>query len=102
MVVNCGSNRNPRVPVLPSNCWRSLRPVMNSSLTTINLLLVDDHEMFREGLARSLEKKPGFKLIGHCGSSAEAMSLLPDGSDADHGLLDVDLGPHRGLKVLEA
>jgi two-component system, NarL family, nitrate/nitrite response regulator NarL len=75
---------------------------MNSSLTTINLLLIDDHEMFREGLARSFEREPGFKLVGQCGSSAEAMSLLAGAGDAITVLLDVDLGTHRGLEFVEA
>ena len=37
---------------------------------TINLLLVDDHAMFREGLARVLEKEPGIKVVAQCGSAA--------------------------------
>ena len=31
------------------------------STQVINILLVDDHAMFRQGLARVLEKEPGFK-----------------------------------------
>ncbi len=59
--------------------------------------------MFREGLARSLEREPGFKLIGQCGSSAEALKLISNHANAGITvLLDVDLGTHRGLEFAEA
>jgi two-component system, NarL family, nitrate/nitrite response regulator NarL len=75
---------------------------MSNSLATIELLLVDDHEMFREGLARSFEREIGFNLVGQCGSSGEAMSFLAGVNDPLIVLLDVDLGTHRGLEFVEA
>jgi two-component system, NarL family, nitrate/nitrite response regulator NarL len=67
---------------------------------TINLLLVDDHEMFREGLARTLEREPDLRVVGQCSSSVEALALL----DQNVGmvLLDVDLGNERALGFVEA
>jgi two-component system nitrate/nitrite response regulator NarL len=68
----------------------------------INLFLVDDHAMFREGLAQVLEKEPGFRIAGQSASAAEALAQLPR-SHATVVLLDVDLGPERALDfVLEA
>jgi two-component system nitrate/nitrite response regulator NarL len=75
---------------------------MNSSLTDINLLLVDDHEMFRDGLARSFEREIGFKLVGQCGSATEAIALLAGVKEPVTVLLDVDLGTHRGLEFVES
>ncbi len=66
----------------------------------IHLLLVDDHAMFREGLARSLEREPDLKLVGQCGSTAEAVPLLKRG--VSMVLLDVDLGAGRAMEFLEA
>ena len=63
---------------------------------TINLLMVDDHAMFREGLARVLEKEPGIKIVGQSSSSTEALRIL-DSSGATMVLLDVDLGPEKAL-----
>ena len=58
--------------------------------------------MFREGLARVLEKEQGLRVVGQSGSSAEALSLLAK-SNACIVLLDVDLGAERALDfVLEA
>jgi two-component system nitrate/nitrite response regulator NarL len=67
----------------------------------VNLLLVDDHAMFRQGLARVLEKETGFRVVGQFGSSAEALAALHE-SGATMILLDIDLGHDRALDfVLE-
>jgi DNA-binding NarL/FixJ family response regulator len=66
----------------------------------INLLLVDDHPMFREGLARTLEKETDFKVVGQCATCAEALAVV--GAGVDMVLLDVDLGNERGLEFVEA
>jgi DNA-binding NarL/FixJ family response regulator len=71
---------------------------MNKS-KTLNLLIVDDHEMFREGLTRTLEREPDFKVVAQCGSSAEALNLL--GRNVNVVLLDVDLGNERALVFVE-
>jgi two-component system nitrate/nitrite response regulator NarL len=67
----------------------------------INLLLVDDHAMFREGLARVLEKEPGLRVVGQAGSAAEAIVML-DSSGANLVLLDVDLGSDRAFDFMRA
>jgi DNA-binding NarL/FixJ family response regulator len=75
---------------------------MDSTLATIPLLLIDDHEMFREGLARSLEREPGFRLVGQSGTSADGLAMLQSLGRSVTVLLDVDLGTHRGLEFVEA
>src|SRR5258708_31768954 len=57
--------------------------------------------MFREGLARVLERESDFKVVGQFGSGTEALAALHD-SGATMILLDVDLGQERALDfVLE-
>jgi two-component system nitrate/nitrite response regulator NarL len=68
----------------------------NTAEQTINLLLLDDHAMFRQGLARVLEKEPGIKIVAQCSTSAQALEVLGK-SGATMVLLDVDLGPERAL-----
>jgi two-component system nitrate/nitrite response regulator NarL len=63
---------------------------------TIRILLVDDHAMFRDGLARMLDKEADFTVAGQAGSATEGLTVLP-GSNANLVLLDVDLGPERAL-----
>jgi two-component system, NarL family, nitrate/nitrite response regulator NarL len=70
--------------------------VPESTARTIQLLLVDDHAMFREGLVRMLEKEADLKVVGQCASAREALAMLP-ASGADMVLLDVDLGSERAL-----
>jgi DNA-binding NarL/FixJ family response regulator len=69
---------------------------------TIDLLIVDDHAMFREGLVRSLEKDPTLKVVGQCASCAEALAILKQ-RHVSVVLLDMDLRVERGMTlVLEA
>jgi len=75
---------------------------MTESVTKcIRLLIVDDHTMFREGLARMLEREQDLCVVGQCASSADALHLLKD-SGVDIVLLDVDLGAERGLDLIVA
>jgi two-component system nitrate/nitrite response regulator NarL len=58
--------------------------------------------MFREGLARLLEKERILTIVGQCSSASEALSILKK-SAANMVLLDVDLGGERALNfVVEA
>jgi two-component system nitrate/nitrite response regulator NarL len=73
---------------------------LNTSVaSTIRLLLLDDHAMFRQGLVRVLEKEPGFTVVGQCASAAAAIAELP-GSGATMILLDVDLGAERAIDFI--
>jgi two-component system nitrate/nitrite response regulator NarL len=67
----------------------------------VRLILVDDHAMFREGLARMLEKDGGFGVVGQFASGAEALARLGP-SGANLVLLDVDLGPERAVDFVLA
>ena len=73
---------------------------MDSLTRTIHLLLVDDHEMFRDSLTRTLEREPDFNIVGQCSSSAEAVPILKRG--VTMVLLDVDLGAGRAMEFVEA
>ncbi|MGH9558633.1 MAG: response regulator [Bryobacteraceae bacterium] len=66
----------------------------------IRILLVDDHSLFRESLSRLLEAEPGFRIVGSCGTAAEALALL-NRESADIVLLDYDLGEEQGSIFLE-
>lgn len=74
--------------------------VTKPALDVIRILLVDDHVMFREGLARMLEKEPDFAIAGQASSAAEGLAALPS-SLATVVLLDVDLGADRALDFVK-
>jgi DNA-binding NarL/FixJ family response regulator len=65
----------------------------------IRVLLVDDHALFREGLARLLGAEPDFEIAGHCATVEEALDTL-SAQSVDIVLLDVDLGTERGSAFL--
>jgi DNA-binding NarL/FixJ family response regulator len=66
----------------------------------IRILMVDDHNLFREGLSRLLETVPGMHVVGQCATVAEAITALSN-TPADVVLLDYDLGEERGSSLLK-
>lgn len=66
---------------------------------TIEILLVDDHAVFRESVARLLSAEPGFKVVAHCGSIETALQTVRQ-RHVDVVLLDFDLGEREGTQFL--
>ncbi|RWB75350.1 MAG: response regulator transcription factor [Mesorhizobium sp.] len=66
--------------------------------TSIRIAIVDDHPLFREGVARSLGEIGGFELVGE-GASAEDAERLVRASAPDILLLDISM-PGGGLSAL--
>jgi two-component system nitrate/nitrite response regulator NarL len=65
----------------------------------INILVLDDHALFRESIARLLDAEPDLRTVSECGSVEEALAHLADKS-VDVVLLDLDLGEQRGNRFL--
>lgn len=68
---------------------------------SIRLLLIDDHALFRESVARLLQSEQGFEVVAHCGSSTEALQIIESSKEIDVVLLDLDLGQERGADFLD-
>ena len=66
--------------------------------TPIRIAIVDDHPLFREGVARSLGEIGGFELVGE-GASAEDAERLVRASAPDILMLDISM-PGGGLNAL--
>jgi len=67
---------------------------------TIRVLLVDDHALFRESVARVLSAEPSME-IEHCASIKQALHLISQ-RHFDLVLLDHDLGSERASQFLPA
>ena len=74
---------------------------MNTQVTTdpIRVLLVDDHTLFRKGLAELLEQRGTITVAGIAGSGDDAMRLLPE-ARPDVVITDLNMPPHGGLALL--
>jgi DNA-binding NarL/FixJ family response regulator len=66
----------------------------------IQVLLIDDHSLFRESLGRLLQTETDFDIVGTCASASEALAL-PELKDIDVVLLDYDLGHEQGTQFLD-
>jgi two-component system nitrate/nitrite response regulator NarL len=66
---------------------------------SIAILLLDDHALFRESVARLLDTEPGMKVVAHCGAVDEALAALRQ-RRIDIVLLDLDLGKRDGAEFL--
>jgi DNA-binding NarL/FixJ family response regulator len=66
----------------------------------INILVVDDHPLFRQGVVNSLEMDPGFKVVAQADTGEEALTLaqklLPD-----LVLLDISMRGWSGILTAE-
>jgi DNA-binding NarL/FixJ family response regulator len=65
----------------------------------INIVIADDHPIFRDGLRRLLEAEPGLKVIGEACDGAEAVKLARQ-LKPDILLLDLAMPRHPGLEAL--
>ena len=65
----------------------------------IRILIVDDHTLFRESVARLLAAEPDFEIAGLCAGADEALQLIAK-IPVDVVLLDYDLGDGKGTVFL--
>lgn len=67
-------------------------------MKTVRVLLVDDHEVVRLGLASLLEDVPGLRLVGEAGSGREALQAC-ERLDPELVILDIRLPDQSGVEV---
>jgi DNA-binding NarL/FixJ family response regulator len=66
---------------------------------TVRVLVVDDHELFREGVVATLESELDFEVVGQAGSGGEALRAASE-LRPDLILLDLYMPGGTGLSVL--
>ena len=66
----------------------------------IQVLLVDDHSMVREGIKQLLELDGDIKIVGEAGNGEQCLELI-DTLHPDVVLLDINMPQMNGLEVLE-
>jgi DNA-binding NarL/FixJ family response regulator len=68
----------------------------HATTESIRLLLVDDHALFREGLAGLLPNEPDMSVVAKCATAAEALEYIQQ-SQPTMILLDFDLWGERAV-----
>ena len=65
----------------------------------IKVLVVDDHQLVREGVSMALEGDPGIKVVGEAASAPEAIALITK-EQPQVAILDIRLGRGSGFDVV--
>ena len=71
---------------------------MDETVAGHTVVVADDHESYRRGLARALEAHEGLRLVGQASDGAEALDLITELAP-DLALLDVRMPKLDGLEV---
>ncbi len=66
----------------------------------IRILLIDDHVLVREGIARLLSVQPDFRVAGEAATVDEGIEIVK-ATPVDVVLLDINLGTHQGGAFLD-
>ena len=66
----------------------------------IRLLLVDDHTLFRKGLAELLEQRGTITVTGIAGNGEDALRILAE-ARPDVIITDLNMPPNGGLSLLQ-
>jgi two-component system, NarL family, invasion response regulator UvrY len=64
------------------------------------ILIVDDHEVVRDGLKKILDERPDITVFGEASTAPEALRLARE-QDWNLVVLDLSLGSRSGLEVLK-
>jgi DNA-binding NarL/FixJ family response regulator len=64
----------------------------------IQILIADDHKVFRDGIISILEDVEGIKVVGEAGDGREVMRLIPEALP-DLILMDITMGDTNGIQT---
>jgi two-component system response regulator DevR len=65
---------------------------------TLTIVVVDDHEVVREGLVAMLDRRPGFQVVGEAGTVADALTVIRR-FQPDLVVMDVRLPDGSGVEA---
>jgi len=67
----------------------------------IELLIVDDHPVFRRGLRQIIEENPNFRIVGEAADGEEALRLVTE-LQPTVAVVDIDMPHLNGLEMARA
>ena len=69
--------------------------------TRVRVLVADDHPLFREALADTIDQRPEFELVAKVASGREALAEI-QGTPPDVAVLDMKMPELDGMDVVDA
>ncbi|WP_175990085.1 response regulator transcription factor [Bacillus sp. Marseille-Q1617] len=63
-----------------------------------NIVIIDDHQLFREGVKRILEFEPSFNVVAEGDDGSEAMNLV-ESHEPDVVLMDINMPETNGVEA---
>ncbi len=67
-------------------------------MESIRIILADDHQLVRSGIANLLLSEPGFEIVGEASDGAELLELL-ERQTADVAVLDIAMPGMSGIEL---
>jgi DNA-binding NarL/FixJ family response regulator len=67
---------------------------------SVRFIIVDDHPIFRHGLASLIESDPRYRVISQAGTKAEALARVEE-EVPEIAVIDISLGKESGLDLLK-
>ena len=64
------------------------------------ILLVDDHPLFRQGLRELIDREPGWRVCGEAADAEEAVRLVGE-TNPDMVIIDISLGGSNGIDLIK-
>src|SRR5580765_768748 len=89
--------RPPRTPCqIAGTAYHARRPDVGSERRAIRVLIVDDHQLTRAGLAAILAREPDLVVVGEASNGREAVDLAR-ALEPDLVLMDIRMPDMDGL-----
>jgi two-component system, NarL family, response regulator DevR len=82
----------------PLVAWVSADGIHEEAVVAIRILLVDDHEIVRRGIAELIGTQDDLEVVGEAASVAEALARAPH-VGADVAILDVRMPDGNGIEL---
>jgi two-component system, NarL family, response regulator NreC len=69
--------------------------------STVRVVVVDDHPIFRKGLVEAIQNEPGISVCGEAGTVGTALAAIAE-HKPDVAIVDLSLKDESGLDVVSA
>jgi two-component system, NarL family, invasion response regulator UvrY len=97
--------KNPVIDAAPYQhvqkkpCFFYLHPYSDTQMKDVKVVVVDDHKLFRRGIAELINDFQGYSVINDLNSGRELQRVLSQNAEVDIVLLDINMPEMSGYDV---